>query len=358
VTLWQTVESYPHLARALGCDWADRHEDVDASKSRHDVLRWLRSPTAGQLLIALDQALGFLGSVPKIAQWRQRLAGDIDGVWGTLVEILFAARLTKCGYLYDVPEEGADFVIYLSNGERLHLELTAPEARVRLNGLHERLSAVGRRTGFQGRMTHSLEGSKPPTPAEMDRIVASESAELSRIASDSRSTAVISPHPKFGLHIEWTRHEAPRFKTLFHETGASPEMGAGLLISAIDSKRKQLARYEGTSHAVGLLVAANKMSSAIDAFFDYVELGPYQFPWTLGEENIRTAPDHLKYLIPFEVSFAGIGPAGRSEILINPNAVAPEPSGFDQFVGRVFRGEEPQGISGEVDTRSLSVLAF
>jgi hypothetical protein len=94
----------------------------------------------------------------------------------------------------------------------------------------------------------------------------------------------------------------------------------------------------------------------IDAFFDYVELGAYQFPWTSGEEN-RTVPDHLKYLIPCVVSFAGIGPAIRSEVLTNPNAVALEPSGFDQFVRRVFRGEEPRRVSEDVSLPPLSVLA-
>ena len=153
------LRQYPHLAQALGPGWVIKHEPIDPVWEDHPLARWLRSdgPIAADILATLDGALGRLADVPNIADRRTRLRSHPQGLRDTMAELYFAAWLRDRGYAFRWPEKGADFGFALGGGIWYPLEVTVPHRTEGVDELYERLTWVGRRTGFRGRLEYEEE---------------------------------------------------------------------------------------------------------------------------------------------------------------------------------------------------------
>jgi hypothetical protein len=338
----EKLQTLPNLSAALGMDWIRNHARLEPFEEDHEIARWLTSGSerADEMLRGVDQALAILKGKPRFREWQQRLANDIENVWGTLVEVHLASWLVTTGYDFQVESAGADFLVILPEGGELRLEIYAPQPGRMDDHLFERLSRLAREFGYQGRVIYTGDAPWSLTRRSVARIIETETNRF--LESPPSVMDLEASHPNYGVNITWTRAATPHLVGRYGSVMTSPEMGAGELIKAVNHKRAQLDRHVGDIQPLGLVVVTNAMAhEPIQSFYDYALMGHYNFPWELNDgldgQSRKVAPAHLRYLIPLVITLSRIGPPQTWLVLTNPDNQDPDPRGFDVFLDRVFK---------------------
>ena len=225
----ERLAAYPNLQHALGDPWAKREESVHPAKSPYALARWLRIDGYEVRLEMLERLLTMFKMAPSMGERRRRIRTDPKALIDTVVELHFAAWLTKNNIPFAMTKVGADFRVELADGAILPIEATTPRHAMWFDDLFTRFTYIKRATGLSARWgfyaedvpvreadedqprgavtTARIDDFLPDNMAEaiLDEIVDETLTKIAALESSTNNGVIgfTLTRPDVGLRAEW-----------------------------------------------------------------------------------------------------------------------------------------------------------
>ena len=337
------LATYPNLHRVLGKTWLSEQVQIHPAKSQYALARWLRFVNGFEVrLEMLDRLLGMFEQTSGIAERCDRIRGDAPSLEATFTELHFAGWLAEYGIRFEMPKEGADFRVGLSDGSLLPIEAMTPRRDVWFDDLFTRLQYISRRSGISLRWGFHREDMADygddvyRLEMQLDEetalgIVNEALANIEKIeASQERGkTTFEQRRPEIGLRAEWWKDSG---HYMSGSTGAGTPIAGDIWVQIRNAARIKAQKQLPEGETSALLVGANQLNRGnLGYWADQVETWPDEHV----PINWSQIPSQVKYVILYKPHWSQLEPQ-CALLLINTESPYQDVPGFDAFRERMF----------------------
>jgi hypothetical protein len=349
---------YPVLYRVLGDAWLDKQVAIHPSKSTYALARWLRIEGYEPRLQMLDRLLAMFEDSAGAKEHRDRISGDAPSLEATIVELHFAGWLRENGITFEMPNEGADFLVALPGGGILPVEVTAPRRSVWFDDLFDRLVYIKRGSGFALRWgfheedlpdhdKYSFRLDDVLTDTIANQIIDDALTNMASIKNDPSDmrTRFLQVRPEVGYRAEWWLNDS---EYMSGNSGAGTPLAYGPWWQILNAARKKTQKTNQlpSDRTNGLLVGANQLEDRdLGNWADWVQRNqdnevPIQWRDKSSycredPSKCRHFPDQVKYVFLYKFSWRELEPQ-CALLIINTASRYPDVPGFDAFRQRMF----------------------